>query len=55
MVLTSKNLVEEDLDVIRGEVLWGHDDLVQVALKKFRDNIAKIDLVKEISAENGII
>lgn len=47
MTLTSQDLIKEDLDVVRAEMLWAHDDLVQVALEQFGDHISVARLVKE--------
>ena len=30
-----EDLVEEDLDVVGREMLWGHDDLVEITLHEF--------------------
>lgn len=38
--LTSEDLVEEDLDVVCGEGLRGHDDLMEVALHQLCDHVA---------------
>ena len=38
-----EDLVQEDFDVVRGEVLGRDDDLVQIALHQFRDHV---DLLK---------
>ena len=45
-ILTSEYLVEEDFDVVGGERLRRHDDLVQVALHQLGHYVASI-LVKE--------
>lgn len=39
--LTSEYLVEEDFDVVSGEVLRRDDDLVKVALEQLRDHITE--------------
>jgi len=36
---------DEDLDVVGGEVLWRHDDLVQVRLHQLCDHV---DLLEEV-------
>lgn len=41
-MLTSQDLVEEDLDVVAGEWLRGHNDLVKVALHQLRDHVAAL-------------
>ena len=41
----AKDLVQEDLDVVRGEVLRWHDDLVKVRLHQLRDHV---DLLEEV-------
>lgn len=33
-------MVEEDLDVVGGEMLWRHDDLVEVTLHQLCDHVA---------------
>ena len=45
-ILTSEYLVEEDFDVVGGERLRRHDDLVQVALHQLSHYVA-IVMVKE--------
>ena len=42
---SAKDLVQEDLDVVGGEVLRRHDDLVQVRLHQLRDHV---DLLEEV-------
>jgi hypothetical protein len=42
---SAKKLIQEDLDVIGGEVLRRNDDLVQVGLHQFRDHV---NLLEEI-------
>ena len=37
---TSEDLVEEHLDVVCGQRLRRHDDLVEVALHQLRDDVA---------------
>ena len=39
-IFTSQDLVEENFDVIRGEMLRRNDDLVQIALHQFRYDIS---------------
>ena len=48
-------LVEEDLDVVRGQVLGGDDDLVQVRLHQLRDEVdflEKVDVRRLKRGEN---
>ena len=42
---SSEYLVEEHLDVVRGELLGGHDDLVQVALHQLGDEVDFLEKV----------
>lgn len=42
---SSQDLVEEHFDVVRGQVLRGHNDLVQVGLHELSDHV---DLLKEV-------
>ena len=39
-----EDLVQEDFDVVRGEVLGRDDDLVQIALHQFRDHIDLLEI-----------
>ena len=40
-----EDLVEEDLDVVGGEVLGGHDDLVEITLHEFGDEVDFLEKV----------
>lgn len=40
--LTSKDLVQEDLDVVGAEMLRTDDDLVKIALKQLGDHISAV-------------
>jgi hypothetical protein len=42
---SAKKLIQEDLDVIGGEMLRRNDDLVQVRLHQFRDHV---NLLEEV-------
>ena len=42
---SSEYLVEEDLDVVRGQVLGGDDDLVQIRLHQLRDEVDFLEKV----------
>lgn len=47
-VLTPQNLVKEDLDVVRTEMLWTDNNLVKIALQQFCYYISKCKIcVKE--------
>ena len=39
ILYTTEDLVEEHFDVVRGEVLGRHDDLVKVGLHQLRDQV----------------
>lgn len=52
LLLTSKYLVGEELDVIRCQRLRRDDDFMKVALHKFTDNVPVKKLVKD---DNRII
>lgn len=54
-LLTSENLVEEDLDMVGAEMLRADDDLVQVALKQLRDHVSVRMLVKEFMNNHRIL
>lgn len=54
-LLTSKDLVEEDLDMVGAEMLRADDDLVQVALKQLRDHVSVRMLVKEFMNNHRIL
>lgn len=43
---SSENLIEEDLDMICGEMLRGDDDFVKVALHKLRDDVYFLEEVE---------
>ena len=48
-------LVEEDLDVVRGQVLGGDDDLVQVRLHQLRDEVDFLEKVDVRRLKRGEI
>ena len=48
-------LVEEDLDVVRGQVLGGDDDLVQVRLHQLRDEVDFLEKVNVRRLKRGEI
>lgn len=54
-LLTSEDLVEEDLDMVGAEMLRADDDLVQVALKQLRDHVSVRMLVKEFMNNHRIL